>query len=64
MAGGIKIIRAGKTKSQSIRYNYSGEPRSLLLSQKDNEDIYRVSYILLNSISIEKIDTIPKETIV
>lgn len=48
---GENILHAGKrgwTKATDIRYKYTTEPRFVLLSEKYNENIFRIEILLLN----------------
>jgi hypothetical protein len=47
---GDKILQAGKKgwkQAKDIRYNYAIQPRFLLLSKKNNRDIFRIEILLL-----------------
>lgn len=49
---GNKILKAGKggwAKATDIRYKYIEEPRFVLLSKRDNRDIFRIEILILDT---------------
>ena len=48
---GEKVLQAGKSgwsKATDVRYNYAKESHFLLLSQRDNKEIFRIEVLLLD----------------